>query len=72
MSSTYATEKEYMRRYIDTALRYMNITPVNEAHLEYTSFPGGSTFAPMLLYVDGVPVSDGNHYAIFNEYGMRV
>jgi hypothetical protein len=72
MSSTYATEKEYMRRYIDTALRYMRITPVAEAHLEYTSTPGSSIYAPMLLYVDGVAVRDGEQYAIFNEWGVRV
>jgi hypothetical protein len=72
MSSTYATNPEYMRRYIDTALRYMNITPVAEAHLEYTNTPGSSGYSPMLLYVDGTAVRDGDHYAIFNEYGMRV
>lgn len=72
MGSLYHLDKEWMRPYVDRALQSMGITPRFEAHLEYTSLPGGSTFAPMLLYVDDRAVIDGNDYAIFTEWGEKV
>jgi hypothetical protein len=70
MSSTYTTDPEYMRRYVDTALRFANIhQPVGEAHLEYYNDSRlHHAFPLMILYVDGQYVEG----MVFNERGVKV
>lgn len=61
MTSTYDLmgTGEYMRRHVDNALRYMNITPQRNAYIEHTDMFSNrsSNVSYMLLYVDVDPMA---------------